>query len=317
MRKKVVLVVICILFAGIVFLIAGPLNFGIKKEIDIAAPIYNVAGEFTNLRNWRNWYPELKGLDSSAFVYSASTTGPNARLQTGDQTYSILEGNPAYLRTSAQIHGYREFESLYAFPDSLGITTRVIWIRALPVLSWLKEKLAPGREMETGLDNLKNFIEDPGQYYGFPIVLGQVEDTIVLTKTTRTLQSNRVKEIKNLFEEIRHYAQTNKIELDHPLMSSFIILGKDSVQVSAGISVTKSGPGENGFFYLRMPTAGKMLIGHYHGPYSGLNGLYRAMDKFVSDKRLQRIAIPYEKYESGSPFADSLHMTIKLYFPVI
>jgi effector-binding domain-containing protein len=66
-----------------------------------------------------------------------------------------------------------------------------------------------------------------------------------------------------------------------------------------------------------MPSKGKMLTGYYEGVYPGLRKLYEAMDRYVTDKRLKLIAVPYERYLTDPrSAADSLHMKIELCYPV-
>ena len=183
MRKKIFLVIGMILILVVVFLIWAPLNFGIKKEIAIKSSIYNVAAEFTNLRNWKNWYPELQKGDTASFTYSASTTALNSFLRAGDHLYTILGGNPAYTLVKEESPGSKEYHSFYASPDTFGISSRVVWIRSLSPLHWLQAKLFPRGEMDTTLRHLKRFMEDPSLYYGFPLSIVPVEDTLVLTRT--------------------------------------------------------------------------------------------------------------------------------------
>jgi effector-binding domain-containing protein len=317
MRKKIFLTVMALLILCFFFLWWAPINFGIQKEIEIASPIDHVTGQFTDLRNWRNWNPELHALDTASFNYSRLSFQVNSILQASTHQFTILKNSAAYILVKEQTGNTKEYHSIYAFSDSLGSFTRVIWIRALSPFQWIKETLFPRNEMENGLAHLKNFIEDPNQYYGFPIAIAPIEDTLVLTSTTRVLKKDLIKTILSLNHQIRQNAASNHIVLDQPLMASINPIQRDSIQVTAGIPVSEVKPINKDLAYLQMPKAGRMVIINYVGSYSGLAAAYTAMDKYIAEKRLHRAAIAYEKFLSGPPIeADNRQMTIKLCSPV-
>jgi effector-binding domain-containing protein len=317
-RKKIFLGIGLILTLIVVFLIWAPLNFGIKREIAIKSSIYNVAPELTNLRNWKNWYPELETADTASFTYSASTTAVNSFLRMGDHQYTILEGNPAYTLVKEQSPGNLEYHSLYASPDTFGISSRVVWIRSISPLHWLRDKLFPQGEMDTALQHLKRFMEDPSQYYGFPLSIVPVEDTLVLTTTQISTKKDRIPTLLGLYQQLHEFGKLNRIDVSQIPMASFSPTENDSIRISAGIPVSQKGPVKKGIAYLSMPKMGRMVKGTYEGPYSGLKRLYHAMEKFMSDKGLQKISLPYEKYVSGPPsLTDSGNIRINLCFPIL
>jgi effector-binding domain-containing protein len=75
--------------------------------------------------------------------------------------------------------------------------------------------------------------------------------------------------------------------------------------------------GEKNLSVLEMPSGGKILTGYYEGDYEGFKKLYAAMDRYVGDKGLKLIAVPYERYLTDPrSIQDSLHMKIGIYFLV-
>jgi effector-binding domain-containing protein len=319
MRKKIRYGIAFLLLVLIVGAIWGPVKFGMKEERDIASPIYNVGPQLTGLKNWKNWYPEISSLDSHSIRYSPAHALAPTSLQAGDFQFTILEGNPAYALVREEGGGKIEYHSLYVIPDSTGYSSHVIWIRALSPMKWLKEKIYPDHEMKTGLDRLKHFMEDTHLYYGYPIVRGPVEDTLVLTLVAKAPKNDSIEILLHLYQEIKTYGLQNRLDTSQPLMATFSPAGPDSIRVAAGIPVIQKGPEKKGITFLSMPRRGWMLTSIYEGSYGGLNSLYRAMEKYISDKHIQRAALPYEKYLSGPPSmkpAENARMRIKLYYPV-
>jgi len=81
--------------------------------------------------------------------------------------------------------------------------------------------------------------------------------------------------------------------------------------------LNKRVPEKNGIKYLKMPPIGRMLVGEYDGDYHNIQLLYRSIERYMSDKHLRKVALPYEKYLSDpqSP-TDSLHMRMEIYYPI-
>jgi effector-binding domain-containing protein len=217
-----------------------------------------------------------------------------------------------------EVSGRKAYHSLTAFPDSLGMATKVHWTESLSIIDWLKRRKETATKMETGLNNLKQLLEDPIKQYGFRIELKSVTDTLILIKEMTTTLRNRFSSLQNAYQDIREFAKQNDINITGREMANFHQIEDDSIQIMAGIPVSKKGTAKNGFAFLEMPNHGKMLVGYYDGPYSGLQKLYQAMEKYINEKNLKKISSEYEKYIS-SPVSqkDSSHVSLELHYPVL
>ena len=321
MKRKFVIIasIVLILFFG--FLFFAPIEFGIKKQISIKASIIDVAKQITDLRNWPHWNTALKKQDTSLFQFSGITNNVNSFLRFNDHEYTIVQQNAVFVIVKENNQKEKPvYHSLYAFPDSFGTSTNVLWIKNVSPFTWLKEKMNPSGEVEAELNSLKNFMEDPQQFYGFDIRIGPVVDSLVITKTATSLKTNVPKTISELYKNIFEYAKENNIYVpeNSPRMANFYPINKDSVKIMAALPVHKKAPVKNGIVFLEMPSHGKMLMGEYEGSYAGIKKLYAAMNQYFSDKHLQLVAAPYEKYLTNPQSSqDSLHMKIKIYYPIL
>ena len=197
------------------------------------------------------------------------------------------------------------------------MATNLSWTKSIPLSSWLREKLHGSNEMRNGLEKLKKNSEDPEFAYGFPIYIGPVADTLVITKKTIAPREQVVPALKNLFGELKAYAAENRILTAPYRMAAFNYHGNGEVEIMAGIPAENKAPEMNGINYLKMPRGGRMLVGKYEGPYTSLHNLYSAMEQFRIDRALQGIAVKYEKYLTDPvTHEDSLHMKIEIYYPI-
>jgi effector-binding domain-containing protein len=273
------------------------------------------------LRNWPHWNTTLKNQDTSLFQFSNISNNVNSFLRFNDHEYTIVQQNGAFVIVKENNEKAKPvYHSLYAISDSFGTSTNILWIKNVSPFEWIKEKLNPSGEIEVDLNNLKNFMEDPKQFYGFNIHREPVVDSLVITKTAVSLKNNVPKTISKLYKNIFDYAKENNIYVpeNSPRMANFYVINKDSVKIMAGLPVNKKTPDKDGIIFLEMPSHGKMLIGDYEGDYAGLKKLYAAMNQYFADKHLQMVAAPYEKYFTNPQSAkDSLHMKIEIYYPIL
>jgi effector-binding domain-containing protein len=318
MRRKILFIIFSLLVIVTGFLFWMPVRFEIKKEISVNEPVEYAGSTFTDLRQWKNWNVEFRTLDSSRMRYSDRSSGVNASLRSGDNIYTITETNPAYVLVRADHGGTEEYHFIQAVSDSLDKTTRVVWIRSLPLIGWLREKFFTGKEMDQSLKNLKYIIEDSLRLYEFPISIETVKDTLVVTKVASCANKDKIVSLRHMYQNIFEYAKKKDVPLSNCRMANFSLSGRDSIRISAGIPTTKKGFSDQQISVLEMPSHGRMLVGHYEGPYSGLGRLYVAMERYLRDKRLLKVAMVYEKYLTDPKTAeDSLHMRIEIYFPIL
>ena len=321
MKRKFVIITSIILILIFCFLFFAPIEFGIKKQISIHASIIDVTKQITDLHNWPHWNTALKKQDTSLFQFSNITNNINSFLRFNHRQYTIVQQNGAFVIVKENNENARPvYHSLYAFPDSLGTSTNILWVKNVSPFAWIKEKLNSSGEIEADLTSLKNFMEDPNQYYGFPLRIQFIPDSFIITKNAVTSKNNQTKTLAQLYSSIKEYAAANNIQINpnDPRIANYYNLNNDSVKITAGIPVSKKAPAKNDITYMEMPPRGRALVGYYEGDYTGLKKLYAAVNKYYVDKHLQSIAAPYEKYLTNPQSTqDSLHMKIEIYYPVL
>jgi effector-binding domain-containing protein len=319
MKRKFLLVVLLILVALICFFLFAPVTFGIKKQLVIAAPIINVSGQVTDLRNWHHWNTLLKNKDSAQFKISDITNQTNSWLRVDSVEYLVLHYSPASITIKESERDKKIYHSIFLFPDSNIANTKVIWIENLSPLAWLKEKIKSSGIVEKNLSNLKNYFEDPVEYYGFDIRTRKIVDTLEVTEIVTTSNANRLHELGRIYNKIVAYSNRNNLGITDstPRMANFHEMLNDSVRIMAAIPVSKKAAVENNLTYFEMPREGRMIFARYEGDYPGLQKLYKSMDRFMADKNLKPSAAGYERFLNNPKNAqDSLHMKIELCYPI-
>jgi effector-binding domain-containing protein len=299
MNKRSVIILAAVLSLLIIGILLST-QFGIKreKEVIVSTPIIEVSPVVTDLKNWPDWFAGV-----------------------GEYKFQMINSNPAGATVKSERGSIQSIYVISAYPDSIPSRTHLKWTTLISGFDWLKEKLffiddSPGSR----LGELKNYFENPREFYGFDINLGKVEDTLVLTREVRVKKTELTATLGQVYRELQDYARKEHVNtnIDSCRMATFYDQTADSVRFAAGIPITtRISLAQDGIKLLEMPPKGRAVIGRYQGPYKDLPRLYEAMRKYIADKKLLMVTAPYEKYlsKSGSP-QDSLNMRIELHMPV-
>jgi len=184
-------------------------------------------------------------------------------------------------------------ESLEVAPAGDDRHTRVRWTAKVGAVGWFRMGAALGR--------LKEMVEDPAGYYGFSISIQPVRDTLMLSKKVWVGPGGIDERRGELVRELRDYlaAHNGLRGVDYSLVGMDRSIKEDSVLLWVGIPVSgKAGP-EDGFEYLRLPAAGRLLVGSFDGPYSRMALLRKVMEQYISENRLSKVAEPFERWDDG------------------
>ncbi len=260
--KKVVFIVGGVLV--LVVLLLWPWRIRVNKEVVIKASLFDVGPQLTDVANWKHWYPDA-----------------------ANHTFVITAKNPAAVVAKLDNNSYL---SLMATPEHDIGYTRVTATGVVSLGEWIKGSGA----METGLDSLKKFLEDPVTHYGFDISIQRVTDTLVMTKRDTVMAALVAVRLDTLRDQLMDYL--HKHDVSPSAIDLYTVtepVSKDRVLVAVGMPVSRQLPNENGVELLKFPVNGRLLVGRYSP--AALPDLRRAMDKYVQDQHLTKVALPFMK----------------------
>ncbi len=286
-----------------------------QKEVIVKASIINTVREISNPDEWKKWHPLLKTAcvqDTSGCSVIKKTEANSFTIQTATYSVAVAVHGASFDITETGNNHYN-----YTVTSSLHDDTSRVIVTAQRSL--LLDILAPSSGNTPAFqyaDSLKKFIETPSAYYGFPLDTTGVTDTNVVTMHKKIPANKRAEELNKMHNAIRAYIQSNHLQIQQPPIAHLQPYGKDSIDVMTGIAVNKIAPPANNITCMQMPK-GRMLVGYYSGPYSGLKNLYSAMNRYIKDKFMQKAASSFEKYiDNKVPESDSTQVSIKVYYPV-
>mgnify|MGYP001548256600 FL=1 len=318
MKKKLFIACCCFLPVLVLLLLKGPFTFKITATIPISRPIDEVAIQFTDLKNWPNWHPDLTGKDPGSLHYSKSTEEVNSFIKTSSgPEFTLTAVNPAGIVYKEKFNNSIIYHSLLAASDSLGRTTRVSGILFVNDWDWLKEKMIPHSKLKKELQSLKIFLENPLTFYGFPIHIEPVSDTLIMTFQKIIPLGETNLPFQQVYQELTDYARVNRLIYKPYRFLSIKGVDNHNFRLAMGIPVNKKVQVTKDIRFLEMPSGGRLLVGRTTGSPSSIRELYAAMERYMKDKGLKRVADPLEKYEHFPHSAeDSLHIRVEVQIPI-
>jgi effector-binding domain-containing protein len=169
------------------------------------------------------------------------------------------------------------------------------------------------------LENLKVYMEDTKQFYGYDIERTTVADTSFIFLSVTVPVGEKRTATKNLFEKLMEYAKQKDAGYNGIRIFYAVPYGKEQLMLFASIGVSNrvnTQPGES-FQYKKMPLGKNLLVANYQGPYGEVAKAYTALENFKTDHKLSSMAIPYQKFLSdGYDFADEQIVQMKVYYPI-
>jgi effector-binding domain-containing protein len=287
-------------------------------EVSVPYSVLKTGEQFTNPSAIANWYVPFAGTDTGR---SAAHRDDPKLLTAGDYGIRLNESTSfsADLETS-----YKNFTRRFIFtaqPDSVESpgTSRI----RLSYSGSLWQHWVDKGDLETNarksLENLKNYMEDTKQLYGFPIEYTTVTDTSFIFQSAAVPLSQKREGIKKLFEELIAYANAKKAGYNGTRILYTTRYGNDQLMLFASIGIDSMvvPAASEKFQYKKMPAGKNLLAATYQGPFGEVYKAYEALERFKSDHELTSMAIPFQKFlNDGYDFSDSQIVQMKVYYPI-
>jgi effector-binding domain-containing protein len=313
MKKGVVisLVIVMLLF------ITSILPITQDSTIPISATFDNTLPQIMQVKQWRNWYPEINESyknNPSDYRLEADAGKKNYTINVPGRQFIIHAISPVSYQVSEVGNKWGGSFAFTAFPGDSPGKMNIYLVRKTSLLFTLLHRNEAG---ERAINGLKSFLENPMSFYGYEIEMSQIRDPIIASLVVRTNRKDIFLKIRDACGDLDKYIKTNDLMKTGPTSISYIPLSGDSIQLTVGFPINKlSVPGKN-IKCLSLPAKGRVLVGIYEGKFSERNKIYVAMSKYLENHTLAPPAGPFERYLNDSiPSSESSIVKIELNYPV-
>lgn len=314
--KKFLLVIICLV---IIFLLLYFIPVTANNDVVIKNNFDNVLSFFSKPANWEKWHPVVKELSSkkeNAFQFVQDSSNHCFKFLNHEDSLIVSVINP--LLYDVQQYSKKSFSSYsYIILPSIN-TTNSITVRVtqkVPLLFYLFPSLHSSEGKEAGL-SLKEYLENPKEFYGYDIKIQNVTDTVFVTEMLTISAKNIFTILSEEFPKLDSFVKNHALSQTNFYSVSYISKG-DSIQLILGIPVNKFIRSDTKISCVNIPK-GRMLTGTYEGKFSDKKKIYEAFEKYVRDHSFENVGATFESYYNNElPLHDSSTVKFKLYYPIL
>ena len=168
------------------------------------------------------------------------------------------------------------------------------------------------------LDQMKTFVEQPINIYGFEIKEVSLKDTLLVVTNFKSGQRPTNEAIYKGSDELTNYlSQFGKKAINNPMVT---ILDNQTYDytVMIGLSIDSKVPENAKFRLKRMPVNGKMFVANVTGGYATIQNGYSALRNYLLDSKRPSPAVPFELLVNDRrETIDSAKWKTLIYYPVM
>ncbi len=313
MNKKTVIYLIII--AVVILICFTPFNQ--KKTVNIQAPYFITLQQLLRPDNWKNWQPDTKlawKQDSSQVKLVKRRT--SFTIQKPGFTLAVDHANGFGFDVKKTINGKTSNYYFVAIPSNISGNSIIICTKKINLIQLMGSYFGADFSL-TDIPYLKNYLEDPRQYYGFDIKKTTVTDSNVVVIKKVVATTNKLAAIAQIQQDLKQFIQQHHLKIVQPLIADIRDIGTDSLRIMIGLPIDKQTLSAGKIEFMHLPPHGRMLTGLYTGKYSGRQKLYLAMKTYIADHSLSSPEDPYEKYlDNKIPASDTSLVHLQVNFPI-
>ena len=295
-------------------LLSGFIPVTHTQSVSINAPFFNIYQQINTPANWLKWQPQLKAfsrnlkIDSSKSGFAIKSNSFEVNLQRiGIGEFIVTETTPQKTNTF----------SYTILPETSTERTVCVIKTKTNVYGYLWSGLKDRQSVRSPLSDLKNYLEDTRQYYGFLIEKKQMANKLMAVKRGRYQMSDVYSQTQRSMNEVYKFIKGSNLKIAGALQLQTFKAGQDSVEVMIGLPVNRKVPVTNEIQYMNIP-GGNVLVGSFKGKYENKQKLYLAMRQYVNDNYLHTVILPMEIFKGDKlPVSDSTVVTMQVIIPYI
>lgn len=167
------------------------------------------------------------------------------------------------------------------------------------------------------LSNLKNYLENPENIYGYSIIQTSTKDTMLVAARASSTGAPGMQQVYALVNQLKKYAiQNGALQTGYPMLN-ITPLGDNKFQFMVAVPVNKELPAKGDFFARRM-VPGNFLMTEAKGGLKTVDDAMKQLQQFAIDHQRTSMAITFQVMVTDrQQEQDTTKWVTKLYYPVM
>ena len=174
-----------------------------------------------------------------------------------------------------------------------------------------------GQRFNQVVGAMKEFMDSPGNLYGFEVEETIVPDTLMVAIKTVIDHYPNTDDVYELVERLRDYIKKSQAEETNQPMLNILKIDSTKYQYMVAIPVNKVLP-DAGEIQMKRMIPGNILVTEIRGGEATIDAAFDTFDKLITDYRKTSPAIPFQLLITNRQVVrDTSKWITKLYYPVI
>ena len=191
-------------------------------------------------------------------------------------------------------------------------------LNPLQRLADYQEAVKIKKSIETLLNTINSYVEQPVNIYGLDIKEVTLQDTVLITTKFVSKQLPTNAQIYKAADELNGYLKNfNRKVLNNPMVTVLENPTNDYT-IMVGISIDGEIKETDKYRIKKMPVNGKMYVADVRGGFLNIKNGYTALKSYLVDSKRPSPAVPFELLVNDRrQVADSTQWETRIYYPVM
>jgi len=328
--RRILFIILCIalIVAGIGFIL--PRKIHVERRFVMSASQKTIFSQVNTLKNWVKWSPWFKMDTSMQLIFSGPESGVGSTLRWLSTDKNVGNGSISIISSFSS----DSMEVVYDFAEKGKSTgkisflkgkqgTNIIWsldsnLGMNPISRWfgLFSDQLIGPDIEQGLFNLDNLVQDTKSIYGYEIVQYEVPARSLITvRDTASPETVSIK-ISLMYKKLSLFLKSQSLSPIGNPIAIFHEYANGNFDIEAGLPVNTVITAPEGLNCSENAAQRTVMI-KYVGPYRLISQAYTALQMYINNNELQMKGPSWEEYITNPTIdSDPDKRQTNIYYPI-
>jgi effector-binding domain-containing protein len=328
--RLVLFIILCFAFILIAIGFVLPRKIHVERKLLISASQKTLFNQVNTLKNWVKWTTWLHKDTSMLLIYYGPESGVGAKLKWISGNKNVGKGSVSIISSVSA----DSLEVVFDFVEKGKSTGKFFFLNANqntnvtyciesdlgmnPISRWVglfSDQLI-GPEIEMGLFNLDQLVQDNKTIYGYEIIDYEVPGRILITARDTASPETVTTKLALMYKNISLFFKSKDLSPIGNPIAIFHAYSNRSFDIEAGLPVPSIVSVPEGLICSEKPAQKTVMI-KYSGSYKLISSAYKALQAYIADNELQLNGPGWEEYITNPiSEADSYERQTNIYFPV-
>jgi len=328
--RRILFIILCIALVIIAIGFMLPRKIHVERKLLISASQKTIFNQVNTLTSWVKWTTWLQKDTSMRLIYYGPVSGVGAKLKWKSGDKNVGNGSVSIISSVSA----DSLEVVFDFAEKGKSTGKFFFLNANqntnvtyciesdlgmnPVSRWFglfSDRLI-GPDIEMGLFNLDQLVQDTKVIYGYEITDYEVPGRILITARDTASPLTVTAKLSLMYKNISLFIKSKHLSPIGNPIAIFHTYSIRSFDIEAGLPVPSIISVPEGLICSEKAAQRTVMIKH-SGSYKLIPSAYRALQAYIANNELQVIGPGWEEYITNpTSGGDSYKRQTNIYFPI-